>query len=152
MDVSSWVAVLSVAISAIGLIAVAASIRILVRQMQSQSHSSIYADQLALDLFLFEHLDLKLHIENREPLPEDDPRRTAELGAVAELFVTGFEHVFYQRDQMAPETFDGWTSYMRDLARSPVISTYLANHEEWYAKDFLAHLRPHLAADAPAAR
>lgn len=117
------------------------SVLILRRQLQAQGHQAVQLHQKDVDVFMFDHIELKHHIESGLGIPEHNPLLKMQLLACAEIFASHLTHVWLQLPSMSRSEQDGWKEYMRDMAAKPTIDYYLHWREKWYAPEFVAFLR-----------
>ncbi|MEA3076025.1 MAG: hypothetical protein QOF60_933 [Actinomycetota bacterium] len=88
---------------------------------------------------MFEHLDIKEHIEGGHGLPSGGPERQRII-AVTEMIATLFEHVFLERASMPDDLWTSWQGFMSDYATQVAFNEYFDIRASWYSKPFLKFL------------
>jgi hypothetical protein len=139
---SLLVSVVQLAISGLGFVVVAWSLRLLVRQIDAQSSAGVAARQLEFDKVMLTHPALFRYFYRGHSLSPDDPEHDRVMAA-AQLLANYFDGYFQQRGlyrQMWPDK--KWESYIQDhVAKSLVLRGYVMENPHWFSRQFVEMCR-----------
>lgn len=131
-------AVLQLAVSGLGFIVVAWTLRVLVRSIDSQSSTGVAARQLEFDKVILTYPVLYKYFYQGQELNSDD-LEYPQVMAATQLLANYFDGYFQQRGmyrQMWPD--DKWESYIQDhVAKSPVLRSYVTENKLWFTPQFV---------------
>jgi hypothetical protein len=135
---ATFLALLQLAVSGLGFIVVAWTLRVLVRSIDAQSSAGVAARQLEFDKVILTYPVLYKYFYQNYELNSDDAEYP-QVMAAAQLLANYFDGYFQQQGmyrQMWPD--DKWESYIEDhIAKSPVLRRYVSDNKLWFSPRFL---------------
>jgi hypothetical protein len=135
-------AFLQLAVSGLGFIVVAWTLRVLIRSIDAQSSAGVASRQLEFDKVILTYPVLYKYFYQSQELNSDAVEYPQAMAAT-QLLANYFDGYFQQRGmyrQMWPD--DKWESYIQDhVAKSPVLRRYVRENELWFAPKFVKMCR-----------
>jgi hypothetical protein len=133
---------LQLAVSGLGFIVVAWTLRVLVRSIDAQSSAGVAARQLEFDKVILTYPVLYKYFYQGQEINSDDAEFSQAMAAT-QLLANYFDGYFQQQGmyrQMWPD--DKWESYIQDhVAKSPVLRSYVRENELWFSPKFVKMCR-----------
>ena len=143
---ADWVAAIATCVSAIAVVVALCFIwiqtRNLRRSIQSSTYQNVYQTMIDVDRFFAENPNLKPYFYGGKQVDTKEQVNRERLFSIAEMLADYFDNVYHQEACMPPQTFAGFSKFMRDTYQnSPVLREFLSERKDWYSKKFIEHLQ-----------
>lgn len=147
--------ILSVGIAIWGFILIYIQIKQLKKSIHGDTHCKLYTEEFdCLKIFLeypyfrpyfYDNKNItteelqKIHDCNK--LNEDLENIHGRVQTIAELFITHFEHVILQLENLPDHIKPSWTAYIKKMySTSPILKKHLLKNKKWYSKKLYKYL------------